>query len=151
MCCFVCLLLFVFKKTITQCLAIFSKIQSAPLSRIPFPLHTISGLAAAYRRQFQYEDQQQKSHLQKVNEVFHSKAYTSDGIEFFSNKEEMNKFYKGVVKEQDKLKEGSRALVVKNRFKKATGGMMLFKSTISEKPAKPHSDVMEEKVRRKGV
>ena len=46
----------------------------------------IVGLAAAYRRQLQYEEQQLKTHLTKMNEISFSKKYTVDGKEFFHSK-----------------------------------------------------------------
>ena len=47
------------------------------------------GLAAAYRRQLQYEEQQLKTHLTKMNEISFSKKYTTDGKEFFHSRAEV--------------------------------------------------------------
>lgn len=83
----------------------FSFLREEHLIGYPLFVHSkakrkIIGLASAYRRQLQYEEQQQKTHLTKMNEVSFSKKYTVDGKEFFHSKAEMDAFYESVESEK---------------------------------------------------
>ena len=80
------------------------------------------GLAAAYRRQLQYEEQQLKSHLTKMNEISFSKKYTTDGKEFFHSKAEMDAFYKQIEDEKKKEETGNSKQDIKDKFMKVRRG-----------------------------
>jgi len=104
------------------------------------------GLAAAYRRQLQYEEQQLKTHLTKMNEISFSKKYTVDGKEFFHSKAEMDNFYKAIEDEKKEESRRSSHANIRNKFLKVRQGMNFLSLTQHEPPPREHSDIMEEKI-----
>jgi hypothetical protein len=127
----------------------FSFLREEHLIGAPLYVHSkarkkLVGLSAAYRRQLQYEEQQMKTQLTKMNEISYAKQYTVDGVEYFSNKAEMDKFYESVTREKEKVAKNADTAHIRNRFKKVKGGFNFFNITKNEPPSKPHNEIVEE-------
>ena len=127
----------------------FSFLREEHLEGSPLFVHSkarkkMVGLAAAYRRQLQYEEQQLKTHLTKMNEIEFSKKYTVDGVEFFHSKAEMDKFYHAIELEKLEKERRSSVIGVKSKFMKAKAGFNFFAMAKAEPPARKHNEVVEE-------
>jgi len=131
----------------------FSFLKDEHLIGYPLFVHNkarkkMVGLAAAYRRQLQYEEQQLKTHLTKMNEISFSKKYTTDGKEFFHSKAEMDAFYKQIEDEKREEKRRNSKQDIRNKFMKVRRGFNFMSLAQNEPKAREHSEIVEEKIDR---
>ena len=131
----------------------FSCVTDDHLKGHPLFIHSksrrkIIGLANAYKRQLQYEEQQLKSAVSVLNDVQYAKQYTVDGKEFFHSKAEMDKYYADINEKAGLEEKNVEHEAVKSKFLKVKAGLQFMTLALEEPKAKPHNEVVEEKISR---
>jgi len=131
----------------------FSCVRDEHLSGYPLFIHAksrkkIIGLANAYKRQLQYEMQQVKSAIGVLNDVAYAKQYTANGKEYFHSKAEMDRYYQDIEENEKNEVMNADKQKVKSKFLKIKAGMQFMNLAKEERPAKPHNEVVEEKITR---